>query len=81
MEMPKNRVWCWSRAVFAFLLAIVLAAGCIGHVGFRLGHASFVIGYVLVALASIYVSIWRCWDFEIVGWVLLGVFFVGMSMA
>jgi uncharacterized membrane protein YczE len=69
-----------SRAAFAFLLAVVLAAGCIGHSGFRVGHASFVIGYMLIALTSIYVSIWRRWDFEIVGWVLLGVFFVGMSM-
>ena len=74
MEMTKHRFWCLARGAFALLLAIVLAAGCIGHSGFRLGHASFVFAYMLVAVGSIYVSIWKRWDFEIVGWALLGVF-------
>lgn len=35
------------------------------------------VGLALVSLACIYVSMWRHWDFEIVGWALLGVFILG----
>lgn len=65
----------------ALLIAIVLSGGYITHVGFSLGHASTVVGYMMVSLACIGISIWKNWDFEIVGWTLLGVFFLGMVLS
>lgn len=81
MEMTRHRLWRWTRSAFALLLSVALGAGNIAHTGFRVGHASIVFTYMLFALASIYISIWKQWDFEIVGWALLAVFFVGMGMS
>ena len=81
MEMTKHRVWMWARGGIALLLAVVLGGACIAHNGFRVGNASSVFAYMLISLGCIYVSIWRRWDFEIVGWFLLAVFFVGLAMS
>jgi predicted ferric reductase len=81
MEMTRHRLWRWTRSTFALLLSVALGAGSIAHTGFRVGHASIVFAYMLFALGSIYISIWKQWDFEIVGWALLAVFIVGMGMS
>ena len=81
MDMTKHRAWQWTRGVVALFLAVLLAGAAISHNEFRAGNAAFIFAYMIAALASIYVSICRQWDFEIVGWVLLGVFFIGLTMA
>jgi hypothetical protein len=81
MNMTKCTVWRAARAAVALLLGALLAAAAIAHNGFSVGNASTIIAYVVVSLSVIYVSIWRRWDAEIVGWVLLAIFFIGLSMA
>jgi hypothetical protein len=81
MEMTKRKAWQLGRAIFALLLAVMLGGALVAHNGFRLGEFAAVSAYMLFVLACIYVSIWKQWDFEIVGWVLLGLVFVGLTMA
>jgi hypothetical protein len=81
MESKKNKAWRVIRGAAALLLGVVLASAAIAHNGFRMGNATIIIGYMAVALSVIYVSMWRRWHAEIVGWVLLVIFFLGSGMA
>jgi hypothetical protein len=81
MDSKRNKAWRVTRGAAALLLGIVLASAAITHNGFRIGNASIIIGYMAVALSVIYVSMWRRWDAEIVGWVLMAIFFLGLGMA
>ena len=81
MEPKKNKAWRVIRGAAALLLGVVLASAAITHNGFRIGNATIIIGYMAVAISVIYVSMWRTWDAEIVGWVLLVIFFLGLGMA
>lgn len=74
-------LWMWIRGLTALLFAVVFSGAAITHNGFRVGNAACIFAYMAVALASIYIAMWKRWDFEIVGWVLLGIFFVGMAMS
>lgn len=73
--------WMWGRGVLALLLAVVLGGATITHNGFRVGNAACIFAYMVFALGIIYFAMWKRWDFEIVGWALLGVFFIGMAMS
>jgi hypothetical protein len=77
MEPNRYKAWRVARGAAALVLGIVLASAAVTHDGFRIGNASIIAGYMLVALSVIFVSMWRRWDAEIVGWVLLGIFFCG----
>jgi hypothetical protein len=81
MESKTNKAWRLIRGAAALVLGLLLASAAIAHNGFRMGNASIIIGYMVVAISVIYVSMWRRWDAEIVGWVLLGIFLFGSSMA
>ena len=89
VEQFNKRSWrCW-RGALAFLLgllflAIVLPnAGRIAidqsttqptpHIVDRVQQSLAPVSLVIVALTCICVSIWRRWDFEIVGWALLAI--------
>jgi hypothetical protein len=75
------------RGICALLLAVFVLALVLPHTGKleidystnpptphivgRLSGSILAVGCVLFSLSCIYVSMWRRWDFEIVGWVLL----------
>jgi len=67
--------------MLALGLAIVFAGAAIGHNGFSPWNAVAILAYMACCLAAIYVGMWKQWDFEIVGWALFGVFFLGLAMA
>jgi hypothetical protein len=67
--------------VAAFLLALAEFLAHLAHHGFRPVATFGAAAYLTAALLSVYVSIWRRWDFEIVGWILMAVFFVGIAMS
>lgn len=77
----KMTAWMWIRGASALVLAVGFGAATIAHNGFRVGNATCIVGYMTIALASIYVAMWKRWDFEIVGWALLATFIVGMAMS
>jgi len=81
MEMTKHKAWQLGRGILALLLAVMLEGAVVAHNGFRAGEFAAISAFMLLVLACIYVSIWKHWDFEIVGWVLLGLVFIGLTMA
>jgi hypothetical protein len=94
-QLPQNW-WLWVRGALAIMLAYLLSALAVIHAGHIVTNASTTppthhivgrfsgslpgVGVALFSLACIYVSMWKRWDFEIVGWVLLLVFiFAGIG--
>jgi len=65
----------------ALLLAMLFSRAAITHNGFRLSNAACIFAYLACALACIYIAMWKRWDFEIVGWALLDIFFAGMAFS
>jgi hypothetical protein len=88
--------WCWTRGVVAVLLAVFLVAVALPSAGRMVVDASTSppthravwgfwecvssVGPAAVSLACIFVSMWRRWDFEIIGWVLLVVLILGVVL-
>ncbi len=88
--------WWWTRGVVAVLLAALLVAFALPSAGRMVVDASTSppthravwgfwecfasVGPVAISLACILVSMWRRWDSEIIGWVLLVVLILGVVL-
>jgi hypothetical protein len=95
MEISRHNYWRWVRGVLAALLAYIFVgvaysgAGKIvtdrsttpptHHIVGQFSGTLPAIGVALIALACIYIGMWKRASFEIVGWVILLAFvFAGM---
>jgi hypothetical protein len=88
--------WWWTRGVVAVLLAVLLVAVALPSAGRMVVDASTSpptpravwgfwqcfasVGPAAASLACIFVSMWRRWDSEIIGWVLLVVLILGVVL-
>jgi cell division protein FtsW (lipid II flippase) len=86
----RKNWWRWLRGLMACLLAYMVIGLALVHSGRivfdttvtppthqivgRMPGILLGVAIAAFALASIFVSMWKRWDFEIVGWVLLLVF-------
>lgn len=92
----RQNWWRWLRGLLALLLAYSIIASTVTHAGrivwdtsanppthLIVGRMPGILAGVAVAvfaLACVLWGMWKRWDFEIVGWVLLLVFaFLGMA--
>ena len=88
--------WWWTRGVMAVLLAALLVAFALPSAGRMVVDAATspptyravwgfwecfsAVGPAAISLACIFVSMWRRWDSEIIGWVLLVVLILGVVL-
>ena len=93
MHHSKGTWWRWVRGGLALILAYFLAALAVMHAGRIVTDTSATlpthhivgrfsgslpgVGIAIFSLVCIYVGMWKRWDFEVVGWVLLVVFVFG----
>jgi cell division protein FtsW (lipid II flippase) len=92
----RENWWRWVRGLLALLLAYLVIGAAVMHSGRIVWDTSvnppthqivermpgILVGIAIAvfALACVFVSMWKRWDFEVVGWVLLLVFvFLGMA--
>ena len=87
MGQLRQNWWRWTRGGLALFLGYLLIALAIMHAGHIVTDTSMTppthhivgrfsgsllgVGIALFSLVCIFISMWKRWDFEIVGWVLL----------
>jgi hypothetical protein len=96
MKDSSRSWWWWTRGALAVALAGLLVAIALPSAGRLVVDRSAVpavrhvvwgvreclpsIGLAVFSLACIFVGMWKCWDFEIVGWAILLVFILASGV-